>query len=498
MATEQTQAAEQQGQDETKKRGKKKGNVTAWILFSLAAGIIVGIICNYAIPQGSRADQVLIEGVFYFVGQGFIRLMQMLVVPLVFCSIVMGAASMSDPKMLGKVGIGTILMYLLTTALAVIIALALAQVIDPGAGLDLNSVDSSSYMSTVESAQDTIGDTTLVGTLLNIIPTNIVSAMADGTMLQVIFFALILGFILGRLGSKVATVNRFFAQFNAVMMRMTSAVLKVAPLGIFCLIARTFQNLGVSGFLPLLKLIGTVYLGLAIQLFVVYMLLLALGARLNPFHFLRKMLPVMMFAFSTSSSNATIPINMETLEKRIGVDPKVASFTIPLGATINMDGTAIMQGVAVIFAASAFNINLDFNALVTVVVTAVIASVGTAGVPGVGTIMLTMVFQTVGLPVEGVAMIMGIDRILDMGRTMINITGDAVVTTVMARWVGMLDKRVFDDKTTAAVDISAEPAEFDEPTDYDEYAEHGEPVEFGQSGDPDKFDKVEEVHRVRR
>ncbi|MEE8716934.1 MAG: dicarboxylate/amino acid:cation symporter [Coriobacteriales bacterium] len=498
MATEQTQAAEQQGQDETKKRGKKKGNVTAWILFSLAAGIIVGIICNYAIPQGSQADQVLIEGVFYFVGQGFIRLMQMLVVPLVFCSIVMGAASMSDPKMLGKVGIGTILMYLLTTALAVIIALALAQVIDPGAGLDLDSVDSSSYMSTVESAQDTIGDTTLVGTLLNIIPTNIVSAMADGTMLQVIFFALILGFILGRLGSKVATVNRFFAQFNAVMMRMTSAVLKVAPLGIFCLIARTFQNLGISGFLPLLKLIGTVYLGLAIQLFVVYMLLLALGARLNPFHFLRKMLPVMMFAFSTSSSNATIPINMETLERRIGVDPKVASFTIPLGATINMDGTAIMQGVAVIFAASAFNINLDFNALVTVVVTAVIASVGTAGVPGVGTIMLTMVFQTVGLPVEGVAMIMGIDRILDMGRTMINITGDAVVTTVMARWVGMLDKRVFDDKTTAAVDISAEPAEFDEPTDYDEYAEHGEPVEFGQSGDPDKFDKVEEVHRVRR
>ncbi len=498
MATEQTQAAEQQGQDETKKRGKKKGNVTAWILFSLAAGIIVGIICNYAIPQGSQADQVLIEGVFYFVGQGFIRLMQMLVVPLVFCSIVMGAASMSDPKMLGKVGIGTILMYLLTTALAVIIALALAQVIDPGAGLDLDSVDSSSYMSTVESAQDTIGDTTLVGTLLNIIPTNIVSAMADGTMLQVIFFALILGFILGRLGSKVATVNRFFAQFNAVMMRMTSAVLKVAPLGIFCLIARTFQNLGISGFLPLLKLIGTVYLGLAIQLFVVYMLLLALGARLNPFHFLRKMLPVMMFAFSTSSSNATIPINMETLEKRIGVDPKVASFTIPLGATINMDGTAIMQGVAVIFAASAFNINLDFNALVTVVVTAVIASVGTAGVPGVGTIMLTMVFQTVGLPVEGVAMIMGIDRILDMGRTMINITGDAVVTTVMARWVGMLDKRVFDDRTTAAVDISVEPAEFDEPTDYDEYAEHGEPVEFGQSGDPDKFDKVEEVHRVRR
>ena len=193
----------------------------------------------------------------------------------------------------------------------------------------------------------------------------------------------------------------------------------------------------------MVKFIGTVYLGLFVQLLVVYMLLLFLFTRLNPLQFLRKMLPVMLFAFSTSSSNATIPLNMETLEKKIGVDPKVASFTIPLGATINMDGTAIMQGAAVIFIAQAFGIELTAAALVTVVLTAVTASIGTAGVPGVGTIMLAMVFESVGLPAEGVAMIMGIDRLLDMGRTAINVTGDAVVTTCMAKLSGMLDKDVF-------------------------------------------------------
>lgn len=463
---------------------RKKLGLTTVILLSLVCGIVVGIGCSIVVPDGSVVDEVMIEGIFYVLGQWFIRLMQMLVVPLVFCSIVCGAASMSDPKLLGKVGVGTIVMYILTTALAVMIALGLAAVLQPGVGLDLASVVQ------VE-PKATTTDQTMADMLIAIVPSNVIAAMNNGTMLQIIFFALVLGFVLGHLGRKVATVNRFFVQFNAVMMRMIGLVLKVAPVGIFCLIARTFANLGIDGIMPMIKFIGTVYLGLAVQLLVVYMLLLFLFTRLNPFHFLRKMLPVMLFAFSTSSSNATIPLNMQTLERKVGVDQKVASFAIPLGATINMDGTAIMQGAAVIFIAQAFGIALSPAALVTVVITAVAASIGTAGVPGVGTIMLAMVFESIGLPAEGVAMIMGIDRILDMGRTTINITGDAVVTTIMAKLSGLLDVAVFknDDTSSISLDEIEEPSE---PTDYAEFTEHGEPTEIGEKGDPDIFQHIEE------
>ena len=463
---------------------RKKLSMTTWILISLGAGIVCGIICNQVIAPDSWADVYLIEGVCYVLGQGFIRLMQMLVVPLVFCSIVCGAASMSDPKMLGKVGGGTILMYLCTTALAITIALIIASFTNPGLGLDMGSI--------VQVEPKAAEEQSFADVLLNIIPTNIFSALSTGTMLQVIFFALILGFILGNLGKKVATVNRFFTQFNAVMMNMIQLILKVAPIGIFCLITRTFTNLGISGILPMVNFIGTVYLGLALQLLVVYMLILFIFTRLNPIHFLKKMWPVMVFAFSTSSSNATIPLNMETLEKRMGVDPKVASFTIPLGATINMDGTAIMQGVAVIFAAQAFGIDLPTSALLSVVVTATAASIGTAGVPGVGTIMLTMVFSTVGLPVEGVAMIMGIDRILDMGRTAVNVTGDGVVTTCIASMCGMLNRDTFRNDAIAAVDLE-DLNESPEPADYPDFTAHGDPTEIGEPGDPDKFRDQEDV-----
>lgn len=431
----------------SKKHEKKRLSLTSWILISLVAGMVVGVLISVAFPTDSGVYLYLVNSVFYVLGQWFIRLMQMLVVPLVFCSIVCGAASMTDPKMLGKVGIGAIVLYLCTTALAVLIALGLASIMQPGAGLDMSQIVR------VEPTTTTT-DQTLADMLINIIPTNIVAAMDGGVMLQIIFFALVLGFILGRMGKRVQVVARFFTQFNDIMMYMIGIILKVAPIGIFCLIARTFANLGIEGILPMLKFILTVYVGLFVQLLVVYMLLLFLFTRLNPFHFLHKMLPVMLFAFSTSSSNATIPLNLETLERKCGVDAHVASFTIPLGATINMDGTAIMQGAAVVFIAQAFGIELSGVALATVVLTAVMASIGTAGVPGVGTIMLAMVFESVGLPAEGVAMIMGIDRVLDMGRTTINITGDAVVTMILAKLTGALNVDVFKNNDFAAAQLN--------------------------------------------
>lgn len=263
-------------------------------------------------------------------------------------------------------------------------------------------------------------------------------------MLQIIFFALIIGIILAKLGDKVETVSNFFNQFNDIMMEMTMIVMKFAPIGVFCLISKTFANIGFDAFAPLIKYMLSVFIALGIQCFVVYLALLKILTGLNPVKFIKKFLPVMAFAFSTATSNATVPLSIDTLQKKMGVSKKISSFTIPLGATINMDGTAIMQGVAVIFVSQIFNIPLTPIDYLTVIATATLASIGTAGVPSVGLITLSMVFTSVGLPVEGIALIMGIDRILDMSRTAVNITGDAVCTTIVAVQDKSFDKNVFE------------------------------------------------------
>ena len=416
-------------------RNNKKINLTTKIFVALIIGAIFGIILHYIVPTSDFKDKVLIEGVFYIIGNGFLRLMQMLVVPLVFCSLVCGASAIGDTKTLGKVGIKTIGFYLVTTALAITVALSVAKVVNPGIGHDISSI---------EQAETTIAESTsLADTLLNIIPKNPIQGLAEGNMLQIILFAIIVGIILAKLGSKVDVVSKFFSQFNDIMMEMTMIVMKVAPIGVFCLIARTFANIGFDAFIPMLKYMFSVFFALGLQCFVVYMVLLKGFTGLNPVKFIKKFAPVMGFAFSTATSNATIPMSIDTLSKKIGVNKKISSFTIPLGATINMDGTAIMQGVAVIFVAQAFNIGLDFVDYLTVIATATLASIGTAGVPGVGLITLSMVFNSVGLPVEGIALIMGIDRILDMTRTAVNITGDAVCTTIVACQSGDCDKEIF-------------------------------------------------------
>ena len=406
---------------------KKKLSLSTIIFIALLTGAIFGILIHYFIPEGYFRDTILINGILYVLGNGFIRLMQMLVVPLVFCSLVCGAMAIGDTKTLGTVGVKTIIFYLITTALAVCLALSVASLINPGLGMHETVSDTSAAVETT-----TIN---FADTLLNIIPKNIFNSLANGDMLPVIVFALFTGILLASMGNRVSTVANFFSQFNDIMMEMTTAVMKVAPVGVFCLIAKTFAGIGFDAFVPMLKYMGSVILALALQCFVVYQVLLFLFTRLNPFRFIRKFFPVMTFAFSTSTSNATIPLSIDTLFKKIGVSKRISSFTIPLGATINMDGTSIMQGVAVIFIA---------QALATVVATATVASIGTAGVPSVGLVTLSMVLTSVGLPTEGIALIMGIDRILDMLRTAVNITGDAVCTTIIARQQGAFKKEVFD------------------------------------------------------
>ncbi len=418
------------------KKTKKSMGLSTKIFVSLLVGALLGVGIHYFLPEGYVRDTIIIEGVFYVVGQGFVRLMQMLVVPLVFCSLVCGSMAIGDTKTLGKVGVKTVLFYLFTTALAVSIALSVAYLIRPGIGLDMDAVQTSEVTTTTEG-------TSLVDTILNIIPKNPISSMASGDMLPIIVFALFVGIMLAKLGSKVSTVANFFSEFNDVMMEMTMAIMKIAPIGVFCLIARTFANLGFSAFKPMIKYMGSVTFALIIQCFVVYQVLLFIFTRLNPMKFVKKFAPVMGFAFSTATSNATIPMSIDTLHKKMGVSKQISSFTIPLGATVNMDGTSIMQGVAVVFIAQAYGINLTPANLATVVVTATLASIGTAGVPSVGLVTLSMVLASVGLPIEGIALIMGIDRILDMMRTAVNITGDAVCTTIIAHQEKVLDREVF-------------------------------------------------------
>ena len=420
----------------TAEKTKKKIGLSTQIFIALLIGALFGVVIHYWIPSSYIKHTVIVEGVLYVVGQGFIRLMQMLVVPLVFCSLICGSMAIGDTKTLGKVGVKTIGFYLVTTALAVCVALGSALLINPGRGLDMDAVQKGTVSSATEA-------TSLVDTLLNIIPKNPIQSMANGDMLPIIVFALFVGIMLAKLGTRGSVVANFFSQFNDVMMEMTMAIMKIAPIGVFCLIARTFATVGFSAFAPMLKYMGNVTLALAIQCLVVYQILLFVFTRLNPFKFIKKFLPVMGFAFSTATSNATIPMSIDTLSKKMGVSKQISSFTIPLGATINMDGTSIMQGVAVVFIAQAYGIPLTMGNLATVVVTATLASIGTAGVPSVGLVTLAMVLNSVGLPTEGIALIMGIDRILDMIRTAVNITGDAVCTTIVCHQEGSLNREVF-------------------------------------------------------
>lgn len=428
-------SAKASAQKDGQTSAKKKMGLSTKIFLALLSGAVFGVLIHYFVPASYFRDTLLINGILYVLGNGFIRLMQMLVVPLVFCSLVCGAMAIGDTKTLGKVGVKTLIFYLVTTAVAICLALGVASLISPGVGMNVTVEDTNVVTETAS--------VNFAETLLNMIPKNIFTSLAEGEMLPVIVFALFVGIILAMLGNKVSTVSNFFSQFNDIMMEMTMIVMKVAPVGVFCLIAKTFAGIGFDAFVPMLKYMGSVILALALQCFVIYQVLLFLFTRLNPLKFIKKFFPVMAFAFSTSTSNATIPLSIDTLYKKIGVSKQISSFTIPLGATINMDGTSIMQGVAVVFIAQAYGIPLTPAAIATVIVTATIASIGTAGVPSVGLVTLSMVLSSVGLPTEGIALIMGIDRILDMLRTAVNITGDAVCTTVVANQEGALNREVF-------------------------------------------------------
>ncbi|KNC65595.1 sodium:dicarboxylate symporter, partial [Pseudoalteromonas rubra] len=361
------------------------------------------------------------------------------VVPLVFISLVVGTCSLSDPKKLGRLGGKSILLYLSTTAIAITVAISLALLVSPGGGVEIPTT------ATFNAQQAP----TLTQVIIGMFPTNPINAMASGNMLQVIVFALLFGIAMALSGDAGKRCAKVFEDLNTVVLKLVTLLMNLAPYGVFCLMAKLFTSIEMSLIVELGKYFLVVVAALLIHAFVNYSILLKVLTGLNPLTFLAKMKDACMFAFSTSSSSATMPVTLETATKKLGANNSVASFTVPLGATINMDGTAIMQGVATVFIAQVFAVDLTLSDYLMVILTATLASVGTAGVPGVGLIMLAMVLNQVGLPVEGIAIIMGVDRLLDMTRTAVNVTGDCMVTCVVAKSEGELDTEVFNDADAA-------------------------------------------------
>ncbi|TFD97684.1 dicarboxylate/amino acid:cation symporter [Jeotgalibacillus sp. R-1-5s-1] len=395
-----------------------KLNLTAKILIGLVLGMITGLVLNVWAPDlFGTLDTYL----FNPLGQIFLGLINMLVVPIVFFSLVLGVAGLGDTKKLGRMGVKTIATFLTTTAIAITIGLLLASAIQPGSNAPLSQEDR-------DSASYEAEETPSVGeTLLDIIPSNPIQALAEGNMLQIIAFSIFIGIALTVLGEKTKGIYKLVEQGNEIFMYLVGLVMKFAPYGTFGLIASALGEAGFESLQSILMYVVVVLLALVIHAIVTYGSIIAFLAKKNPIWFFKGFAPAMTVGFSTSSSNATLPISMETAQKNLNVSKPASSFVQPLGATINMDGTAIMQGVATIFIAQVYGIELTFIQLVTVVLTAVLASIGTAGVPGVGLILLALVLNQVGLPVAGIGLILGIDRLLDMCRTAINISGDAAV-----------------------------------------------------------------------
>jgi Na+/H+-dicarboxylate symporter len=389
-----------------------KGNLLTQILIAFVIAIMLGMVFGESI-------EILTP-----LGDLFLRLINFIIAPLVLATLVVGVASIGDIKSLGRVGSKTIAYYLITTAIAIMIGLGFAFLISPGEGLSLD-LTSTEEVEVNESEG-------VIQTLLNIVPENPFTALTETEMLQIIFFAIFIGLAITVVGKKAEPVHRLFDGFAEIMFWITGVIMRFAPIGVLGLVAPIIGEYGASVLLPLLKVILAVGIACLLHAVLVYSVSVNIFAKMNPFKFFKGITPAAVVAFSTASSAGTLPVTMKNTQENLGVSNKISSFVLPLGATVNMDGTAIYQGVAVIFIAQFYGLELSMMQLLTVVLMTVLASIGTAGVPGAGMIMLAMVLASIGLPLEGIALIAGIDRILDMFRTTVNIVGDASAAVVVA------------------------------------------------------------------
>jgi Na+/H+-dicarboxylate symporter len=430
----------------------KKLGLTARIFIGMAIGIAIGTLLQLlSDDSGDFSFSVfntefstyafLVEGIFTVIGTLFIKALKMLVVPLVFVSLVCGTANLSDPSKLGRLGGKAVGLYIGTTAIAITLAIIFALIVKPGSGIDLAT--DSTYTATQAPS--------LAQVIIDMMPSNPVEAMAQGNMLQIIVFAAFFGISMAMIkGDSGARLRTFFDDLNEVIMRIVTIVMNLAPYGVFALMAKLAATTDFEVFQGLTKYFFLVLFVLFVHALVTYPIVLKLFSGLNPLILLKKMRDTAIFAFSTASSSATLPVTIETANKKLGVKNSVASFTLSLGSTVNMDGTAIMQGVATVFIAQVYNVDLSVSDFLMVILTATLASIGTAGVPGVGLLMLAMVLQQVNLPVEGIALIIGVDRLLDMTRTAVNVTGDCVVSCIVAKSENEMDLSIYNDPKAGA------------------------------------------------
>jgi Na+/H+-dicarboxylate symporter len=391
------------------------------ILIGLALGVLTGVLF--------KADALVLAPI----GALFLNAIKMLIVPLVFVSLVAGITAMSDSAKLGRISVKTIAIYLVTTAFAVSIGLLFGALFTPGEGMNM----------VASGAQEAKQAPSLVQILVGLVPSNPVAAFAEGNILQIIVFAIALGVSMNLIGEKAAPAVKLFDSLAEVFYKLTDLVMRCAPIGVFALIAGVVASHGIEVLLPLAGVIGVIYLASITHMLLIYGGLLAVLARLSPLRFFKGAAPALAVAFSTSSSAGTLPVSIECARKNLGVSQGVAGFVLPVGATINMDGTAIYQGVLALFIAQAFGVDLNAGQYLMIILTATLASVGTAGVPGAGLIMLGLVLTSVGLPLEGVALIAGIDRILDMARTTVNVAGDLMTTTLVGSSEKELDREIY-------------------------------------------------------
>ncbi len=430
-------------------------NLTVKVLLGMVFGIMVGLIFNLMAGHADSGflnfldmnrinlfiKDYIIDGLFQIIGSMFVNALKMLVVPLVFFSLICGVCGIGDIRMLGRVGGKSFILYMMTTAIAIATAILVAVSFGIGKGV---SIPTDAAFLAKESPP-------LTQVLIDIIPKNILHAMANGDMLPIIFFSILVGISMLLVGKKASGFVAGAEVANEIMMKMVTIIMAVAPYAVFALIAKAVAMLGLDLLVSLAGYVAVLVGALMFHLFITLMIALKVFSGLSPSMFLKKIRNVQVFAFSTSSSNATIPVTMRTVTQRLGVDNSVGSFTVPFGATINMDGTAIMQGVATVFIANIYQVELGVTGYLTVILMSVLASVGTAGVPGVGLIMLSMVFHQVGLPVEGIALVLGVDRLMDMIRTAVNVSGDAVVSSIVAKSEGKLDLAIYNDPEAGLV-----------------------------------------------
>ncbi|KXO13060.1 Sodium/glutamate symport protein [Moritella sp. JT01] len=403
-----------------------------WFNLPLWQKIVIGMILGITVGITFGEDAVILKPI----GSLFVNTIKMLIVPLVFCSIIVGITSMQDTSKMGRIGFKAVMFYLISTAVAISIGLLLGNLLQPGAGLGLVAQQA-------EAVKET---TSLADTIVGLVPTNPVGALAQGHILQIIVFAVALGVSLTLIGEKGKPAIAVFESLAEAMYKLTDLVMKLAPYGVFALMAWVAGKFGLALLLPLMKVIGAVYLGSILHVLGVYSALILFIAKLSPVQYFRGIVDAQVVAFTTTSSAGTLPVSMKCARENLGVSKGVSSFVLPLGTTINMDGTALYQGVTTLFVAQAFGIDLGMPEYITIILTATLASIGTAGVPGAGLIMLTLVLTTVGLPVEGVALIAGIDRILDMARTTVNISGDIAASVIIAKSEKELDTSIYNAK----------------------------------------------------